>query len=188
MLKWSLHQLSDMDKPVRINRKIDLSKDLTSRGNNLVLSAQPARVKALIRYSFGKAVVTAQVRIGMTVPSSRSLVPVRLPLSFRFQEVYVNSHWALKRYEKEHPHGDTVLMTDHDGYFDFNKAVADNIILQIPTKVLSKQEARHHLMPKGHGWEVVSEDDYQSYKKKAESKQVDPRLAKLKDYFSNQKK
>ena len=187
-MKWSLHQLAHLDKPVRFHRQLDLSDNLTFRNHDLVLSARPAQVKALIKYSFGKAVVTARVRIEMTVPSSRSLTPVALSLRFRFQEVYVQSHLALKRYEREHPHGDTVLMTDRRGYFDFDKAVADNIILHIPTKVLSKREARQHLMPKGHGWEVVSEDDYQAYKKRAESQRVDPRLAKLKNYFSKSKK
>ena len=186
-MKWSWHQLAESGRPVKINRTMDLSDELVTRDPDEILSADPMKVRATVRYAFGKVLITARITGRLTVPSSRSLVPVRLPINFRFKEIYVRSDYELRRYLKEHPNGDTVLTPDQNGEIDFNKSIIDNVILQIPTQVLSPKEKRDHLMPKGQGWNVISEDQYR-HPKAAESKKVDPRLAKLKYYFSNNKK
>ncbi len=49
------------------------------------------------------------------------------------------------------------------------------ILLEVPIKVVKPGEIDY---PKGDGWEVISEADYQQMKEKT----VDPRLAKLKEY------
>ncbi|WP_252898174.1 DUF177 domain-containing protein [Apilactobacillus ozensis] len=47
--------------------------------------------------------------------------------------------------------------------------------------ILSPQEEEGKEMPEGKFWKVISEQEYSN--PKAENKTVDPRLAKLKDYF-----
>ena len=179
--KWSLHQLAELDQPLVIKRTLDLAADLRARDRQAILSASPMKVAAVISYRFGQAQINCRVAIHLVVPSSRSLVPVKLPLKFRYREIYVANQTALKRYEQQHPHGDTVLTPDTNGQIDFEKSLIDNVILQIPSRVLSEREKREHLMPKGKGWAVISEDDY--HHSKANQSKVDPRLAKLKNYF-----
>ena len=50
------------------------------------------------------------------------------------------------------------------------------ILLEVPIKVKKEGEI---IYPKGDGWEVVSENDYQTNKEN----EIDPRLAALKDYI-----
>ncbi|XIF20328.1 MAG: DUF177 domain-containing protein [Acetilactobacillus jinshanensis] len=176
-----------MGKPVRVHKTMALSRQLVSRDSDQIFSASPVKVNGLANYNFGKVIVTAHIICSLVVPSSRSLKPVQLPLNFRFKEIYVKGKDALKLYLQEHPEGDTVLTPDQNREIDFDKSVIDNIILQIPVQVLSSKEKRDHLMPKGNGWSVVSEDQYK-HPKKAGRKQVDPRLAKLKYYFSKNNK
>lgn len=49
------------------------------------------------------------------------------------------------------------------------------ILMEVPLKVVKKGLKQY---PKGDGWEVVKEEDYE----KAKSDEIDPRLAKLKEF------
>jgi uncharacterized protein len=49
--------------------------------------------------------------------------------------------------------------------------------------ILSPEEEAGKTMPSGHDWNVLSVDDYED--QKAELKTVDPRLAKLKNFFKD---
>lgn len=49
------------------------------------------------------------------------------------------------------------------------------ILMEVPLKVVKEGLTSY---PKGDGWEVVKEEEYQ----KAKSKEIDPRLAKLKEF------
>ena len=182
-MRFSWRDLANQRNQRLVDQTFDLKSALMTRDPHGIISASPFRVRAALKYQFQMVNVTAHLHGGLTVPSSRSLVPVKLPLAFNFTEIYVRSNWALKRYEQEHPHGNTVLLVNHDGMIDFTQALIDNIILQIPVRVLSPEEKRRHLMPKGNGWRVISERDYRQSSLEAKSKQIDPRLAKLKNYF-----
>ena len=186
-MKWSWQRLSTLDEPIHIHRTMALSHQLVSRDSDEILSASPVKVNGLVKYDFDKVVVKAQVNCSLVVPSSRSLVPVKLPLNFHYKEIYVKTKSDIKPYLQEHPEGDTVLTPDQNNEIDFEKSIIDNIILQIPTKVLSPKEKRDHIMPKGNGRSVISEDQYE-HPKTAGHQKVDPRLAKLKYYFSKNNK
>ena len=49
------------------------------------------------------------------------------------------------------------------------------ILMEVPLKIVKKGLKQY---PKGDGWEVVKEEDYE----KAKSDEIDPRLAKLKEF------
>ncbi|GLB46764.1 DNA-binding protein [Philodulcilactobacillus myokoensis] len=179
-MKWALQDLKEYNtKPLSVDETLNVESDLLNRYSDGILSSTPFQVHADVLYDRGNAVVNARATGEITVPSSRSLTPVKMPLDFHIDEIYVPDREAIKLYDKD----DVVMVLGKKQIINFDKSVADNIILQIPMHILSPKEDKYHIMPKGHDWEVMTEDEF--YHPKADHKHVDPRLAKLKDYFKN---
>lgn len=127
----------------------------------------------------GDVIVDTHIVGKLVVPSSRSLVPVDLPLDFTVEEFYVPSKAAESRYGKD----DVVFVLGEDDMVDMQRAVVDNVILHIPMHILSPEEMAGKKLPSGQDWDVMTVDDYRQ--QKAELKTVDPRLAELKNFFKN---
>jgi len=180
-MKWSLTELrkNHRNDPLTFDETLDLKADLMERYGDDVLDLSPVHAKGVVSVVGGDVVVDAQVTADLTVPSSRSLEPVDLPVDFKMTEFYVSDPAATQRYEKT----DVVLVVKDD-QIDIEKAIGDNIILEIPMHILSKAEQQGAEMPTGDDWEVVAEADLAKVEK--ENQSVDPRLAKLKDFFPDQ--
>lgn len=181
-MKWSLNELQRyQDEPLQLDRTLDLNALLTERFPEDILGADPVKIKGYLSYEKGDVMVTVSVDTGLTVPSTRSLQPVKLPISFKFTEFYLDDESHLERYDGS----ETVIVLDEDEPLDLDQAVAENIVLEIPMQVLSDDEKQDDAtFPAGNGWEVISESEYES--QKTEPKKVDPRLAKLKELFPDQ--
>ena len=181
-MKWFLKELSEYkNKPLSVSEDMNLSDDIMSRYSKYVISADDdIHVAANVFSENGDAIVTARVTGKIVVPSSRSLTPVELPLDFSINEVYVETNLRLKEREDE---GEIAFLVDEEGEIDFDKSVADNIILQIPMHILSPEEIETGKMPEGNDWDVITEVDLDE--QEANDKKVDPRLAKLKDFFND---
>jgi len=180
-MKWSLTELrkNHRSEPLTFEETLDLKADLMERYGDDVLDLGPVTTSGLVSVVGGDVVVVAKVKADLTVPSSRSLEPVQLPVDFQMTEYYVSDPAATQRFEKS-----DVVMVVPDDVIDFDKAIGDNIILQIPMHILTDAEQEGAAMPEGKDWQVVSEADLS--KVEAENKPVDPRLAKLKDFFPDQ--
>ncbi|MFB9770628.1 YceD family protein [Lactiplantibacillus modestisalitolerans] len=180
-MKWSLTQLkSYRDTPLQFDEALDLKQALMTRYPE-ILDVQPVHVKGYVSYDKDNVLITATVAATLTLPSSRSLTPVEVPLAFQMTEYYVPQGVDLSRFDEE---TDTVIILPEDDVLDFDVAVEDNILIHIPMQILSEAEQNGEAMPTGKGWEVISEDDLA--KQAEEHKTVDPRLAKLKDLFPDQ--
>lgn len=176
-MKWSFEKLLGYKRePFTTHKTVDLKDDLIHRYPETILDSTPFEVTAKATPDNGDIIIDADVKGSVTVPSSRSLTPVKLPMDFHISEIYVLTETALNRYDNE----EVVLIVGDSGLIDFDKAVADNVIVNIPMQVLSPEEQNGKGMPKGNDWEVISEDDFNRQEK--EDKNVDPRLAKLKDF------
>ncbi len=180
-MKWSLTELrkNHRNDPLSFDETLDLKADLMERYGDDVLDLSPVHAKGIVSVVGGDVIVNAQVTADLTVPSSRSLTPVDLPVDFQTTEFYVSDPAATQRFEKT-----DVVMVVKDDVIDFDKAIGDNIILEIPMHILSEAEQKGSKMPTGDDWEVVSEADLEKVEK--ENQSVDPRLAKLKDFFPDQ--
>ncbi|GAA6113241.1 MAG: DUF177 domain-containing protein [Apilactobacillus sp.] len=181
-MKWFVKELSEYkNQPLSTSEDINLSDDIMSRYSKYVISADDdIHVEAHVFYEKGDVIVNAHVTGKVVVPSSRSLKPVDLPLDFTIDEVYVDTQARLKERERE---DDVAFLVDDDGLIDFDQSVADNIILQIPMHILSPDEIESNEMPEGNDWAVISEDDFAE--QEANDKKVDPRLAKLENFFND---
>lgn len=184
-MKWSIAELHRYsDEPLHIQTTLDLNQILTTSFPDTILAVQPVKVDGYVSYDQGDVTISTHVQTTVTVPSSRSLTPVALPLDFSFTETYVDDPAHLSRYEDDEDNDAIVFVLKHGEKIGFDEAVAENIVEQIPLRVLSDDERDGKSLPNGKGWEVITEDDYKANQQNA--KKVDPRLAKLKKLFPDQ--
>ena len=73
-----------------------------------------------------------------------------------------------------------VIIPIEDGWVDLVPAIEDNILLNIPTQILSEEERQSSDMPQGSNWSVVTEDGLEKQRAKEKEEQIDPRFAGLK--------
>lgn len=179
-MKWSLQEAKQYaDQALHITKTFQLDLSLTQRFPKQVLAAQPVQVDGYLSYERGDATLSINVKTTITVPSSRSLAPVELPLDFDFTETYIGDETHRERYDRD----EIVFTIDPDeSAIDLDNALVENIFEQIPSRVLTEDEKQKQLMPHGKGWTVISDQEHQQ----RNSEQVDPRLAKLKNLFPDQ--
>ena len=179
-MKWSLNELHRYsDEPLHFNSTFDLKASLTKRFPKEILDAQPVKVDGYVNYNNGDATVSANVKGQITVPSSRSLEPVQMPLDFDLSETYTADESHLDRYEDDEVV--FVLPRNHQ-VIDFDNSLVENIYEQIPTRVLTPDEQLHDELPSGKGWSVTEEATHDNQ----DTNHVDPRFAKLKNLFPDQ--
>ncbi|MFC6170638.1 YceD family protein [Loigolactobacillus jiayinensis] len=178
-MKWSLLELEKyQQEPLPLADTLDLKADLLKRDPQII-DVSPIAVSGLV--SLDQSTITAHVVVTgtLTLPSTRSLKPVALPLDFEFTEIYVP---ADQRKLAEEDQADTVIVLENET-LDLDSAVVDNILLNVPMQVLTPHEREDEAdMPKGNDWEVISEDDYDQLLE-ARKQQGDPRFAQLKGLF-----
>lgn len=179
-MKWSLSELHRYSRePLHIDSTFDLKAPLMARFPDEILDVAGVRVQGDITYHNGDATMVVHVSTKLTLPSTRSLTAVELPLDFHFVENYTADpdHRAL------YDENELVFVLDNDrSMIDFDNALIENIYEQIPTKVLSAKELAGHSYPAGKGWSVMGEQTATEQKNQS----VDPRLAKLKQLFPDQ--
>ncbi|MBL3529806.1 DUF177 domain-containing protein [Companilactobacillus zhachilii] len=179
MLNWDVQDVRRYkDKPFEFEEKLDLTAELKQRSSD-VLDATAVEVKGQLFNDNGLVISDVKVKTTLKVPSTRSLLPVELPLDIRINEAYNIDNVDTEELEDYN----IVLPIDEDDpTINVYESIIDNILLSIPQKVLTKKEAEENIMPSGKNWEVISEDDF---KKQKEEEHVNPEFAKLKDLFKN---
>ncbi|WP_338232450.1 YceD family protein [Companilactobacillus muriivasis] len=179
MLNWDVQDVRRYkDKPFEFEEKLDLTAELKKRSED-VLYAEPVEAKGQLFNDNGLVISDVKVKTTLKVPSTRSLLPVELPLDIRINEAYNVDNVATEDLED---YNVVIPVDEEDPTVNVYESVIDNILLSIPQKVLTKKEAEENIMPSGKNWEVISEDDF---KKQKEEEHVNPEFAKLKDLFKN---
>jgi len=179
MLNWDVQDVRRYkDKPFEFEEKLDLTAELKKRSED-VLDAEPVEVKGQLFNDTGLVISDVKVKTTLKVPSTRSLLPVELPLEIRINEAYNVDNVSTEDLED---YNIVIPVDEEDPTVNVYESVIDNILLSIPQKVLTKKEAEENIMPSGKNWEVISEDDF---KKQKEEEHVNPEFAKLKDLFKN---
>lgn len=175
-MEWSFKELSTYDEPLKVNIQLNIKNIMKERFPDLIIDITPVKVDGYLTLDNDDAILSAHVCGEVTVPSSRSLEPVVLPIDFEMNEIYINDEQHLNRYDED----ETVIILDQP-VIVLEDGVIDNIVAQIPIQVLTEEEKLNDDLPSGDGWNVISEDDYSSKSKK----KIDPRLSKLKDILSD---
>ncbi len=101
----------------------------------------------------------------MIVPCAITLEDIEYPFESPFNAVYSFD-----------PTEDEGVLLAVDDTVDVMDVVFDEILSEIPLKVVKEGLSEY---PRGEGWEVVREDEYEAAKKQ----EPDPRLVKLKEFI-----
>lgn len=177
-VRWSLNELAQLGiDELPVDAVLDVKEAVKER-NAQVQDVAPVKVSGVITKNQRGIIATIHVATTVTLPSSRSLTAVAVPVAFTFAEYYVSEHERdLSRFTND----DVVIQPEHD-VVDLETAVAENIVLHLPLKVLSPEEEQGGNFQTGDDWQVVSEEQLTSQRQET----VDPRLAKLKDFFADE--
>lgn len=182
-MKWSLQELRKIkENQLQFDEVIDLKKSLMERDHE-VLDISPVHVTGQLIIEPSDYLVVAHVQAEVTLPSTRSLKPVVVPLAFDFDEMYMTKEQDQNR--PEALQDELVLILEKDT-IDLVEAVEDQLMLHFPLQVLSEDEKSGGEMPSGEGWEVISEAEFVERKQASEQQTVDPRLAKLSLLLENE--
>lgn len=164
-MKWSLNEITKK-KQIDFEEVLELAEVLKGRSKEL-LDATPVRVSGSVSSSDdGLYFLDYQLQTELTLPSSRSLKPVAYPLA-----VFVNEAFSQDKEEAENE--EKLIIPLEKDLIDLDESVADNILLEIPLKVLAEdEEENEEELPAGKNWTVLSEEEYakQQEQKAAEKK------------------
>lgn len=180
MLKYSFSQIKNDRSPlVEVDEDVELRPEFFERSKNLIIDAKNVHVKGQFFYDepfvTGNFTVTADV----VAPSTRSLAPVSMHQDFNFTENYSEVKPTPEQLEDE----ETIIQVKDD-QIDLQTAIEDNLLLSLPSVVLTKDEDKKEIYPEGQGWKVVSETEHENEAKE----KVNPAFASLKHLFDDENK
>jgi uncharacterized protein len=177
MLNWDVQEVRKYkDKPFDFKEQLDLKKELQERDPEII-DVEPVEVNGNLFNDRGLVISDVKVSTKITVPSTRSLTPVSLNLQFRINEAYNIDDVDTEEIDD---YAIIIPIDEENTTINVYESIIDNILLNIPTQVLTEKEKNDDVMPSGKNWSVISEDEFN---KKKEEEHVNPEFAKLKDLF-----
>ncbi|UQS83371.1 DUF177 domain-containing protein [Bombilactobacillus thymidiniphilus] len=183
MLVWSTAELEKYrHHPLQLEQNLDLTAELKQRDSQ-IMDMSLVHVKGMISLDGPLIFSDLTVQTKLVYPSTRSLKPVDLTLDFTIHEAYTVDEKVLTPEQKD---AQEIIIVLDDRKLDLKQAIADNILLSIPTQVLTPTEQQNGVMPAGSEWQVMSEEEYD--KTVAGNKTAtNEQFAKLKELFPDSK-
>lgn len=181
MLVYNTRELEKYrQEPLILKQTLDVSANLKQRDPQII-EISPIQVQGAL--SLDGQFIFSDIHLtgSMTYPSTRSLEPVVLPIDFTFHETYTTLADNAITPEQKEQYDLIISLTDQT--LDLQQAIEDNLLLNIPTQVLTPQEQATGVMPQGDEWTVISEDDYEQ--KATPNLEASEELSKLKDFFAD---
>ena len=176
---FHIYDIQKNPEGISFDKTLDLQEELQAR-NGEVLGLSPVQVTGNIRFESGFFFLDYQMTYDITLASSRSLQPVVLHEVQNINELFVTNEAVLK--EQDLIDEDMVLVVEDD-HIVLDESVADNILLAIPIKVLTPEEAGQEL-PSGQAWALMTEEDFQQ--KAQEKKEANSPFAQLQGLFGDE--
>lgn len=139
------------------DQKLDLLKELQKR-NPEILDLKDVKATGRVAYDTGLYILDYQLTYTIVLASSRSMEPVELQESYPVTEVFaedVQSDADIEALEED------LILPIEGGKIDLSESVADNILLNIPLKVLTPEEEAGQGFIEGNDWKILSEEEYQ---------------------------
>ena len=141
-----------------IDQELELLKELQKR-NPEILDLKNVTATGRVAYDTGLYVLDYQLSYTIVLASSRSMEPVELQESYPVTEVFaedVQSDADIEALEED------LILPIEGGKIDLSESVADNILLNIPLKVLTPEEEAGQGFIEGNDWKILSEEEYQA--------------------------
>ena len=140
------------------DQELDLLKELQKR-NPEILDLKNVTATGRVAYDTGLYILDYQLSYTIVLASSRSMEPVEIKESYPVTEVFaedVQSDADIEALEED------LILPIEGGKIDLSESVADNILLNIPLKVLTPEEEAGQGFIEGNDWKILSEEEYQA--------------------------
>lgn len=177
-MKWAIKQIEELKGlPLQFSEDVNIKSSLLERESEII-DVSDVKIAGTLLYDNHSVMAMFDMTTMLTLPSSRTLTPVQVPLDVQVFERYVEADY-LATYAKEYPN--EVILPLLNQHVDLKESIIDNILLNLPIQVLSENEKTNVSdLPKGNGWILYTEDAYNKQKEKEAKETIDPRLASLK--------
>ena len=139
------------------DQELELLKELQKR-NPEILDLKNVTATGRVAYDTGLYVLDYQLTYTIDLASSRSMEPVEIKESYPVTEVFaedVQSEADIEALEED------LILPIEGGKIDLSESVADNILLNIPLKVLTPEEEAGQGFIEGNDWKIMTEEEYQ---------------------------
>ena len=161
-------------------QELDLLRELQKR-NPEILDLKNVTATGRVAHDTGLYVLDYQLNYTIVLASSRSMEPVELQESYPVTEVFaedVQSDADIEALEED------LILPIEGGKIDLSESVADNILLNIPLKVLTLEEEAGQGFIEGNDWKIMTEEEYQ--KAQALKKEENSPFAGLQGLFDEE--
>ena len=161
-------------------QELDLLRELQKR-NPEILDLKNVTATGRVAHDTGLYVLDYQLNYTIVLASSRSMEPVELQESYPVTEVFaedVQSDADIEALEED------LILPIEGGRIDLSESVADNILLNIPLKVLTPEEEAGQGFIEGNDWKIMTEEEYQ--KAQALKKEENSPFAGLQGLFDEE--
>lgn len=176
-MKWTLQELNKYrNQTIMFDETLELNDSLKMRETN-ILNVAPIHVSGSVEVLLSEYVLFLTIETTVTLPSTRSLEPVQVPLTVNVSEVYQTKEQMMAH--PIHTEMDDSVMELEEDFLDLIPAIEDHILLSLPLQVLSNEELVATELPKGDSWQILTEEDYKKQRMEEKQSTIDPRLAKL---------
>lgn len=159
-MKWNITEI-EKKKFIKFDEKLNLTEALKTRSNE-ILDCQIISANGQISYEDSLYLLEYQLETVVTLPSSRSLAPVKFPLDVHIFEQFSS--------ENSNETEENLIISLETDEISLDDSILDNILLEIPLQILTEEEKLSDELPSGNKWKVISEEEYQKQQedKKAE--------------------
>ncbi|TWT11325.1 DUF177 domain-containing protein [Streptococcus sp. sy004] len=176
---FNLNEIKKSQEGLSFEKSLDVTIALQDRQPE-ILKVAALVAKGRVVYEDGLYHLSYDLSYVITLPSSRSLVPVDLTEQLLVDEIFIEASQVADKKDLVEDH--LVLVVEGDA-IDLAESVIDNILLNIPLKVLTEEEAKEEQLPSGNDWVVLTESQYQNLK--AEEKEANNPFAALDGLFDD---
>lgn len=165
---------------LHFERSLDIKEQLLER-DNTIIDIENLMARGLVTFDDGLYLLNYHVSYDLTLPSSRSMAPVTVSESYDVSEVFIAAADVADKADLVDEH---LVLILEDDKIDLSESILDNILLNIPLKVLTEKEKRSDAMPEGEAWTVLTQEQYEAMKK--EEKQENNPFASLSGLFDEE--
>ena len=162
---WNLNDIRPYEnEPLHFSGTINLEERLLNKTKR-ILSAEDTHYEGYFFFDpeLQEYQLSLSAKTNLVLPSTRSLEPVNYLQELSIFEIYLeeDNTQAIEMYEDN----ELVLILETDS-IDISQVLLENIVLSLPSQILTDQEKSDKNLPKGEHWQVMTENQYQESKTK----------------------
>ncbi|MBG9982584.1 DUF177 domain-containing protein [Aerococcaceae bacterium DSM 111020] len=179
-MKFTIQQIKEQpNQLLKLEEVLNIKNDLIERMSSII-DVHNTHVDGYYVAVDNEVLLHCTIDTDLTLPSTRTLEPVTIHLTIPVKERYVTNNQATNLDEHEE-----VTIVVEDETLNLQEVVIDNILLNIPMKIIGDDESDDAL-PSGNDWTVMTEETYLQQQAEIQESAVDPRFAALQDLLDNE--